>query len=207
MKTIQTFLSSPFNSNTYVICSEISNKVIVVDPGDPDSLELLDYLISNNKEVSGVIITHEHFDHIAGLNTLREKFQYQLIASEACLINIKNPNITLSKYIQSSFLQPSDLVFEDVFVIEKDLTSVVFDDFVFDFIITPGHSDGGICIKMNNVLFTGDTLLGDVKIFTKFPGGNKKYLEESLVKIDSILSEEVIIYPGHGLPFKKHQVN
>lgn len=207
MRTIYTFICSQFNSNTYVICSNINNEVLIIDPGDSDSIQLLDFLRVNEKKLKYVILTHEHFDHISGLNTLKENYDFQLIGSEFCLKNINNPSITLSKYVQCGFIKPNRLLFEDVYIVKKDIKKVKFGDNFYDFILTPGHSEGGMCIKWKNILFTGDTVLEDTKLITKFPGGDNIILKDSLKKIELIIKHYLFIYPGHGLPYKKYKLN
>ena len=71
---------------------------------------------------------------------------------------------------------------------------------------TPGHSEGGIVISMDNILFTGDTLL-DVKTPVNFPNSSKTKLKESIDFIDEKFSDDTIFYQGHGKPFLKKDWN
>ena len=45
---------------------------------------------------------------------------------------------------------------------------------------TPGHTPGGICIKVNNMVFTGDTLFAGSIGRTDFPGGSYDELISSI---------------------------
>ena len=56
---------------------------------------------------------------------------------------------------------------------------------------------GSVCFLLQNMLFTGDTILPGEIGRTDLPGGNKDNLIKSL-RLLSELSEDVLIYPGHG---------
>ena len=62
---------------------------------------------------------------------------------------------------------------------------------------TPGHTKGSICILINNILFSGDTVLWNKIGRYDLPGGNKKCLVNS-IKMICDLPNEMIILPGHG---------
>ncbi len=70
----------------------------------------------------------------------------------------------------------------------------------FRFYSTPGHSEGGICIGLNDILFTGDTVLLH-KVTANLPGGSKSELLKSVKRLGSILPNYRMIYPGHGKPY------
>lgn len=66
-----------------------------------------------------------------------------------------------------------------------------------EFLHTPGHTKGSVCIMMDNILFTGDTLFaGDVGR-TDLPGGDPDALRRSL-RLLYTLPHDYIVYPGHG---------
>ena len=80
-----------------------------------------------------------------------------------------------------------DLKKENNFEIAKINVQVLF---------TPGHTNDGVCFKIENNLFTGDTLFV-AGIGTVDYGGNAKELEESLAFL-STLDNEIILWPGHN---------
>ena len=59
---------------------------------------------------------------------------------------------------------------------------------------------------MDNVLFTGDTVL-DVKTPVNLPHSSKIKLKESVDFIDENFSDDTIFYQGHGKPFLKKDWN
>jgi len=73
------------------------------------------------------------------------------------------------------------------------------------FISTPGHSPGSICISVENLLFSGDTLLWGRKRAINLPGGDKQELQQSISLLFRTLSSDTVVYPGHGEPFLLQQ--
>ena len=59
------------------------------------------------------------------------------------------------------------------------------------------HSKGGVCLLIEDILFTGDTLFKGLIGRVDLPGGDEKSLHNSL-KIISKLKTSTVIYPGHG---------
>lgn len=65
--------------------------------------------------------------------------------------------------------------------------TIIIGDYVFNFFYTPGHSEGSMCIGLNNALFTGDTLIQNQNTITYLPGGCKLVCEKSKRKFNDIL--------------------
>ena len=61
---------------------------------------------------------------------------------------------------------------------------------------TPGHTPGGVCYRVGDALFTGDTLfcggIGRIDL-----GGNRKDMLASLQRL-AALPGDADVYPGHG---------
>lgn len=60
--------------NCYIL--EKNNKVIIIDPGD-EAEKIIKEI--GNKEVVAILITHNHFDHIGALNTLKNKYKVKVL--------------------------------------------------------------------------------------------------------------------------------
>ena len=63
---------------------------------------------------------------------------------------------------------------------------------------TPGHTPGGISLVLDNIVFTGDTLFAESIGRTDLPGGSYQDLQKSIKEKLLVLSDDTIIYPGHG---------
>ena len=63
---------------------------------------------------------------------------------------------------------------------------------------TPGHTKGGICLLADTLLFSGDTLFAGSVGRCDFPGGSMTDLIKSVKEKLMVLSDDIIVYPGHG---------
>ena len=70
-------------------------------------------------------------------------------------------------------------------------------NFTINVVYTPGHTDGSVCLLVKDMIFTGDTLFKGNIGRVDLPGGDKKNLLNSLIKI-SKLSKDLKVFPGHG---------
>jgi hydroxyacylglutathione hydrolase len=184
-----------FDSNTYLIYRNDNDSVIIIDPGNMDSKLLIELFPKQKINNYNVILTHEHYDHIAGLKSLCSLFEINVFLSNSCLDNLCNPKKNLTDYLDVDIINTLPI---KNFNIVQDKETVNICGFVFKFYYTPGHSEGSICFGLDNKIFTGDTLMKNQKIITNLPGGNKLNYEKTLGELDDILKDYKMIYPGHG---------
>jgi glyoxylase-like metal-dependent hydrolase (beta-lactamase superfamily II) len=77
----------------------------------------------------------------------------------------------------------------DVLAIGKSQVSVVK---------TPGHTPEGICLFGAGFVISGDTLFDGGIGRTDLAGGSNKEMAASLKKLDDLIPEGAMVYPGHG---------
>lgn len=194
---IEKIINTPVNSNCYVINYSNSEECIIIDPGSDCNTILYDYLVDNNLVPCKVILTHEHFDHIWGVLDLSNRYSFELICNQNCMKAIPNPKKNLSIF----YNQLGFSIENEVKTIEELGFSFKWNGNHISFLNTPGHSDGSICIQVNEILFCGDILIQNEKTVTKFPGGSSHKLYETLSMIKSKFSPETLIHSGHGESF------
>lgn len=194
---VNRYISKIFNSNMYCIRDENSREGILIDPGMVDEERLLGYLRKTDINPKYVILTHEHFDHCAGVNILERFYDFYLLATKECAEKIKSDKGNLSRYAME-VINPFEIV-HPVWVIE-DLQRLILNGVELKFIKTPGHASGGMCILVENYLFSGDTLL-ETKVPVKLPGSNKICLQNSLARLREFCDSSWRVYPGHGDSF------
>lgn len=196
MVKVNRFISPAFDSNTYLL-ELINGQVIIIDPGNPDVSPLTSWLTENKKELAAVMLTHEHFDHCAGVNPLFQWSPFELICSKSAAKNIGNNRQNFSFYIDKSTAFEID---HPVRVV-SNREVIIIGTAEFLFIETPGHSPGGNCIRAGTAIFTGDTLLNNSKTPLTFPHSSKKDYQASIEKLKALIEPGMTIYPGHGQPF------
>jgi glyoxylase-like metal-dependent hydrolase (beta-lactamase superfamily II) len=177
---------------------------VIIDPGTADCFDLLDFLKSKNLTPDFIMLTHEHFDHIWGVNTLLQTFGCKLIASTDCSEKIMNKRRNLSLfYDQIGFETPNANI-----IIKEGNTILTWNNNIIECIESKGHSSGSICILSDNKLFTGDTIIKDYKTVVKLPGGNKSELKVTLEKIFLMFNKKkIIVFPGHEECFNLDEVD
>lgn len=193
---VHRFINPYREANTYVL--EVDDtKVVIIDFGDYNLKLFTKWLADNKKEITAVIITHEHSDHCSGLDALYDIHKFQLLCSKKSAENIRNSKQNFSYYIDRAAFEltlPASIV--------PDGAIVKLGDREFKVIETPGHSPGGICIFTEDMVFTGDTILNGKKTPLSFPHSSKKDYAVSIDKIMPMLRPGMMIYPGHELPFE-----
>jgi hydroxyacylglutathione hydrolase len=200
---IEKIKNNPIDSNCFVLHNNSSSNCIIVDPGTKDCCDLLFFLNKNKLVPEYIVLTHEHFDHILGVNKLLELFDCMIISSKKCIEYIGDKKKNLS-------------VFQDQKGFEINTKNVIkvadevlrLGNISIQFKVTLGHSLGSISFWVNNNLFTGDVLIKDTKTVTKLPGGCKKQLKITLDELNELFSHRsMVVYPGHGEIFRFNEIN
>ena len=191
--------SGLLNSSMYIVSE--NGHAIVIDPClDVDAAEkyIVDYLF----------ITHEHYDHIFGVNKWKERTGALLVCSKACAERIMDSKKNQARHfdsfceIQSFSTQWDPSVFDLRFTCEADITferekSIEWQGHKIRLIEIPGHSPGSSGIWIDDVFFSGDSLLKGKEIELRFPGGSRRQWEEKGKKIIDAIPDGTMIYPGH----------
>lgn len=190
------FVSSYKNANTYVV--ELNEfDVVIIDLGNYPIDKLVTWLNTHNKNILGLILTHEHADHCYGIDALKGKFDFTLYCSEKCEINMRNPKQNFSRYIEDF----ETFGVKSKAVVIKDNETLNFNGFQLTVMETPGHSPGSICLFSDQFVFSGDTILNNVQSPLSFPHSNKIDYKNSKRKFLEKLKPQMLIYPGHDEPF------
>lgn len=180
---IKRFILGEYESNCYVVSSK--GEAIVIDPGYENNV-VIPYLHKEGLNLKYVFLTHGHFDHIGGVNQLKEAFPNAVVMinhSDLIWLEDNDYNLTKEKvYIDKSF---------------KNTITLEVGNLIFETILTPGHSAGGTALKSGNHLFVGDTLFKMSIGRYDFPFGDYNTLINSIKKL-YLLPDDTKVYPGHG---------
>ena len=175
-------------TNCYLI--ETEKAAVIIDPAFKRQ-KLVDFLKDNENKERLVLITHGHFDHIGGAVNLCEETGVKIGIGALDNPALSDDNLNCAASFNRS-LTPfgADFLYNDGDVIKVG-------DVELKVIATPGHTVGGVTYKMQNFLFTGDTLFNCSVGRTDFAGGDFNELKKSIKKLYT-LPDETIVYPGHG---------
>ena len=199
MLTIHQIINSPVPSNCFVLYDKaLGGECIIVDPGSKLDKELFAFLEQQGIAPQYIILTHEHFDHCWGVNGLVERYHIPIICSQECIEDIKSYKKNCSVFYDNAI---AFTIESETISIESLRLEIDFQGTTIQFKNTPGHSDASICFYVENFLFTGDTLIKDIKTVTKLCSGSKEKLEDSLSYLESLKGNGFVVYPGHGEVF------
>ena len=201
---VEKIVNSPISSNCFIIYKRNSSSCIIVDPGSKESFEVIAFITKNNLEPEFIILTHEHFDHVWGVNELKSIYDIKVISSQLCSDKIVDRKKNMSIfYDQIGFeTNPCDITIESI------ENTLFWNDFKIDFIKTPGHTDCSISFLISDKIFVGDFIIPGFKTVTKLPSGNKKNLLDSLNFIENLSKgRNLKAYPGHGDMFWLDEIN
>jgi len=166
----------PFGfSNCYILGSQDSknNEAILFDPGTMDD-QILDCIESHNYDLKGVFITHDHINHVHGLRTLKRIYNVKIYAQSRVILD------------QST-------------IPVKDSDQIVIGPFKLEVISVPGHSSDSVVFKIDDLLFTGDTLTAGLVGQTASAYGETMLVNTLRSRILSLPGDYTIL-PGHGPP-------
>ncbi|MGL5541443.1 MAG: MBL fold metallo-hydrolase [Erysipelotrichaceae bacterium] len=186
MKNIYTLPVGIYQANCYLIQDQES--VLVVDPGAKAD-RLIEKIRALGGAVSGIVLTHGHFDHIGAVDALVAQFNCPVYMHEADVelitdpdknYSLKNRQVTLRSKVRT--LQPG---FHQI------------GPFGIEVIDVPGHSEGSILVQWNNHLFTGDMLFKDSVGRTDLYNSSNSKMKQSIQMVKT-MDPNLLVYPGHG---------
>ncbi|MCK5731640.1 MAG: MBL fold metallo-hydrolase [Tenericutes bacterium] len=176
--------------NSYILFK--NSNCIVIDPGF-NGASINDFCKEKGLSINYVLLTHGHFDHIKDLNLLEKTHQFAVYMSKDDKRLLLDDGLNYARAYGMTF-KPIKQVVE--YLSDKQTLNLL--DEQFKIYSTPGHTKGSICIKYNKKLFSGDTLFFDSIGRTDLYSGNNKEIHKSLALLKTTISNETIVYPGHG---------
>ncbi len=188
---IEIFTNGDFAVNTYLVYHKTNNKALVIDPGE-DPGELLEFLQHKQLQVTQIINTHGHSDHIAGNRAIAEKFGAPIAIHRLDMPALENPAVNLSNFLGKKITSPPASSFPE------ESTPYSWEGLTFTVFHCPGHTPGGIALYAAPVLFAGDILFQGSVGRSDLPGGDSVLLIKSIKEKLLKLPEDTIVLPGHG---------
>ena len=190
MLQVKTLTLGEYRVNCYIVHKKDDSRCAVIDPGAQPE-EILAYLDKEGLSLQGILLTHGHFDHVGSV--------LQVVEKTGCALWLCRPDFTM----------PENPAFPWLFTLREEQLSnpnffedgdtVTLAGLTFRVIHTPGHSMGSVCLELEDVMFTGDTLFAGTCGRTDLPGSDPYAMENSLIRLRDLPYDRTL-YPGHGYP-------
>ena len=180
-----------YRANSYLVCE--GNKAILIDASL--SVEKLESALNKNRvELEYIFITHSHFDHMLNLQEIVDKYKVNVYVHKKGLINMQDQHKNMSDVSDLPFAININEFFKGV---ENGVKIDCLENKFVECYETPGHCESSICFKIDDVLFTGDTLFYGTCGRCDLWDSSTKYMKNSLKAIGEIGGVQTY-YPGHG---------
>ena len=168
------------------VMNSVSYKIgrLLVDPGDE---------WGGFQDVSAVLLTHGHYDHIYGLNRVLELNPEAIVITNTSGAQmLADSRLNLSKYHD----EPFEFRYPDSIRIVKEGDKLEIDEKTVEVYETPGHHPSCLTYIVNSEVFSGDSYIPGIKTVTNLPGGSAELAQKSRVRIVK-LAEGKGLNPGH----------
>ncbi|NQU85295.1 MAG: MBL fold metallo-hydrolase [Mariniphaga sp.] len=196
MLEIKKYVVNPLQENSYLIYDE-TKECIIIDAGFyyGEEEDEVDYFIEKNElKLQKLVNTHCHFDHIMGVEYLRNKYKVRFEAHEEDAFWVER---AVEQGARFGFdMKPVNPI--DKFIVEDEIIRMGNSE--LRIIHVPGHSAGHVVLYDEK---EGNLIAGDVLFYgsigrTDLPGGDYNTLIDGIKSRLFCLPDETIVYCGHG---------
>lgn len=164
-----------FKNYNYVVVDPASGQAVVVDPAW--HMEKIEQALADAQaQLSGILVTHSHPDHIHLSKPLAEKYD--------CPIWMSKEEITTSGFSARQ-------------LVGVDTKPWSVGNMLIEPILAPGHTPGCTCYLIEDNLFTGDVLFAEgCGICPDTQAAHAMFA--SLERLKTRLKPQTRIFPGHS---------
>ena len=180
-----------FGTNSYLVMDEETRDAVVIDANFEPNL-VVDAARKLGAEVKAVLLTHTDVDHIAGLPVLLN----ELGPIPVAVHDAERKILVEGRPLRREFAAEMPRV-ESVESL-KDDEHYRAGSLDFEVLHTPGHSPGGVTLKIGDLLFTGDALFAGSIGRSDFRNSDGRALIEGIKSRLLTQPEDSVVYSGHG---------
>ena len=190
---IKVFDDGIYGAITYLIYDKSSKEGAIIDC--TCAIDDIKEIIEKEKiNLKYALITHGHFDHVYCISQVKETFpSIQILIHKEDMVLLNNIKT------QCSMADIEEIKVPCIDGLLGDEThNLALGNKEIQVIHTSGHSKGGVCYLIDNILFSGDTLFQGSIGRCDLWGGSMAEIEKSIKEKLFTLDENIIVYPGHG---------
>ena len=157
---------------TYLLASRAGGEALLIDPVFEKTDRYIRLLEELDLKLVKVVDTHVHADHITAMGALRDRTNCVTVMGEQSPVDVVSMRVA-------------------------DGETVTIEGLAMTAMHTPGHTDDSYCFRMDDRVFTGDTLLIRGTGRTDFQNGDAGQQYDSLFGGVLKLPESTLVYPAH----------
>lgn len=179
---IRKLVVSAYGTNCYLLVDDAAKALAVIDPGDEVTEAVQTACRENGWTLEAIYLTHGHMDHVGGVASLRRAYPHVPAYLHAADCG------------SGDAMRPTGGIGELTHWQDGDTLSL--GNLTVKVLHTPGHTPGSVCLMVEGVLFTGDTLFAGSMGRTDFPGGSERDIMASLKRLGALEGDYAVL-PGH----------
>lgn len=187
---VRQFEVGNFSIFSYLIGDEQAKEGLFIDPSDEHD-RLLQEAASHGLTIKYIVNTHHHIDHAMGNKEMVRRTGAKIIIHEADAPQLLNTERNLLEMFGAEPSPPAD-------ILVSDGQQIQIGGIAIKVIHTPGHTPGGMCLFIDGMVFTGDSLFVGSVGRTDFPGSSYPDLERSIRTKLYTLPGDTVVFPGHN---------
>ena len=190
--TIVQIPNGMFAENCYLVVDEQAGECAIVDPGEEAGL-ILHKIRDTGAKPIGIWLTHAHLDHVLGVPRVAEEtgVPVWLHPGDRPLYDAVPEQAAWFGLAPASRLPPPDHELAHGMRLRVGTLDVEVRH-------APGHSPGSVCFVTAGMALSGDVLFAGSIGRTDLPGGDFETLIASIERELLPLSDDTIVYSGHG---------
>ncbi len=180
-----------FGTNSYLVEDEDTKDAVVIDANFEPEL-MIRLVRERQARVKAILLTHTDVDHIAGLSTLLA----ELGPVQVAVHDAEREVLVDGRPLRKEFAAATERVDNVVGLVEgEDFRA---GSLVFEVLHTPGHSPGGVTLKIGDNLFTGDALFAGSIGRSDFRNSDSRALLDAIHAKLLSQPDELVVRSGHG---------
>jgi glyoxylase-like metal-dependent hydrolase (beta-lactamase superfamily II) len=180
-----------FGTNSYLVVDDETLDAVIID-ANLEPQPMVDLVRARGANIKAILLTHTDVDHVAGLPVLLAAFGPVPVAVH----ELERHVVVEGRPLRREFGPATDPVENVVNLVDGETFRA--GSLAFEVLHTPGHSPGGVTLKIGDNLFTGDALFAGSIGRSDFANSDGKALLDGINAKLLSQPDGLTVYSGHG---------